>query len=99
MKYQVAGHSFARKEDIDAFVVNLRDKYPKHAKITGVDAAFLTELLSCHPDAHQKLGRSISHFTVGFNRFGTRCFFIIYEDGSKDDFSFKDCIRQVTPAQ
>jgi hypothetical protein len=54
------------------------------------------ELLKHHEKAEEKL-KDLKDFTVGLHpEFKeTRCFFVIKEDGSKDDFSFHKCLNQL----
>lgn len=53
----------------------------------------LKELLQYHEKAEQKLS-DLKYFTVGINPVykDTRCFFIVRNDGSKEDFSMMKCL-------
>lgn len=56
----------------------------------------LAGLLAFHSKAEEKL-KGMTGFTVGFHPTynKTRCFFVIKEDGTKDDFSFHKCVHNL----
>lgn len=56
----------------------------------------LLALLKYHKNSDEKLV-NVKGFTVGFHPTfdATRCFFIIREDGSKEDFSYHKCIHNL----
>jgi hypothetical protein len=63
-------------------------------EITGPDREFVMALLRHHPDADQAwLARAArSTLTVGSNRYGTRSFYLVDTDGTREDFSWKKCV-------
>lgn len=77
------------------FARQIRDRYVDGEKITRSDAVFLADLLSLHPEADQKFGVGITHFSVQTDAvFGkTRHFVVHRKDGTSTDFSFKSCIE------
>ncbi len=97
MKYRIGELHFPRKEDVDRYTINLRDRYKPNLRVVGTDIGFLNALLTSHPDASQKSSKPIAGFSVGSNRHGTWSIFIEYQDGSRDDFSFKKCITGLRP--
>jgi hypothetical protein len=86
---------FASQKAALDFAREIRDRYEDGAKIAGSDAAFLENLLSLHPEADQKFGKGISHFSVQADSvFGTTRHFVVHrKDGTATDFSFKSCIE------
>jgi len=56
----------------------------------------LAELLDFHDKKDAKKAH-LKHFTVGTHpeHIETRCFFIVKEDGSKEDFSCVKCIKNL----
>ncbi|XP_051133045.1 protein EMBRYO DEFECTIVE 514 [Andrographis paniculata] len=51
-----------------------------------------------HTEAERKIGAGVKHFQVRFHpQFRSRCFFIIREDESVDDFSFRKCVDHILP--
>src|SRR3954469_25318524 len=92
----VIGESrFASQKAAMAFARELRDRYADGEAIQGLDAAFLEDLLSLHPEADQKFGNGITHFSVQADSvFGTTRHFVVHrKDGSSTDFSFKSCVE------
>jgi Protein of unknown function (DUF3223) len=88
-------YSFKTKAAAKDFIRDTRDRYPQDGvRIQGSDEVFLHSLLALHPEASDKIGSGISHFTVEtdpeFRR--TRHFTIHRTDGSSTDFSFNACL-------
>lgn len=69
----------------------------EHGKpIPEAESATMKELLKYHTNAEKKT-EDIDHFEVGKHpKFSeTSCFFIVKKDGTKEDFSFNKCIKQI----
>jgi hypothetical protein len=86
---------FTTQEAALDFVRGIRDRYRDGAVIDAPDGTFLASLLSLHPEADQKFGNGIAHFSVQTDAvFGTTRHFVVHrEDGTSTDFSFKACIE------
>jgi len=65
-------------------------------EITGADHDLLVELLKYHDNAEEK-SKDLKHFTVGTHPLykQTRCFFVVRNDGTKEDFSSTKCIENI----
>lgn len=65
-------------------------------EIGEAGSALLKELLTHHTKTEEKMA-NFKAFTVDFhpNYQTTRCFFVIREDGTKDDFSYHKCIHNL----
>lgn len=51
-----------------------------------------------HTEPDKKIGPGVRAFQIRYHpRFKSRCFFIIREDDSEDDFSFRKCVNQILP--
>ncbi|XP_060169826.1 protein EMBRYO DEFECTIVE 514-like [Lycium barbarum] len=51
-----------------------------------------------HLEPERKIGTGIRAFQIRFHpQFKSRCFFVIREDGSVDDFSFRKCVDHILP--
>jgi hypothetical protein len=63
-------------------------------EIAEKGAALLRGLLAHHPKGEQKLEK-LKSFTVDFHPQykTTRCFFLVREDGEKEDFSYHKCVH------
>lgn len=65
-------------------------------KLSDSDSAFMKELLKFHDKAADKQ-KDLSHIEVGphpeYTK--TRCFFVVKNDGSKEDFSVSKCTHNL----
>jgi len=69
-------------------------------QLHGQDRRFMLDLLSCHPDAEQKVGVGVASIEVRRNKtFGHCEFWLTRVDGTETDFSFLKCILPATPNQ
>ena len=51
-----------------------------------------------HQEAEKKIGSGISAFQVRYHpQWKSRCFFLVREDESADDFSFRKCVDHILP--
>lgn len=84
---------FARKQDAVEHFRRILYKYSLGERVVGTDEAQVKALFLRHPDAQEKMDRkSISHFEISSNIYGTRSFYLIRADGSRDDFGMKYCL-------
>jgi hypothetical protein len=58
------------------------------------DHSALCALLEKHPDRAEKIGVGVKGFSVRWAEYDTRCFEVIRQDGSREDFSFRWCIAR-----
>lgn len=60
--------------------------------------ALLDLLIKGHAEADKKIGEGVHAFQVrNHPMWKSRCFFLIREDGSADDFSFRKCVDKILP--
>lgn len=60
------------------------------------DVAFLHDLLKLRPKAEEMIGPGVKHFLVRVNGEGhndNRCFWVLREDNTFDDFSWTECLK------
>ncbi|CAN4100413.1 unnamed protein product [Withania somnifera] len=51
-----------------------------------------------HLEPDRKIGTGVRSFQIRFHpQYKSRCFFVIREDGSVDDFSFRKCVDHILP--
>ena len=84
--------TFAKKGDADHYLLDMLYRYDLGDKVSADDGSFLLETLKRHPEASEKIGGGITHFSVRAADFGTRCFWLNRSDGSTEKFSFRTCI-------
>lgn len=84
---------------LDAFKSRFKGlitKTKNGAEIPEDGKKLLSELLKHHKNSDDKLA-GVKGFTVDFHPTfeATRCFFILREDGTKEDFSYHKCIHNL----
>jgi Protein of unknown function (DUF3223) len=91
----IGSHQYPTKKAAKDFIIAIRDRYPDSDHIGEDDHNFLSELLWSHPEACDKIGAGISHFTVTTDSvFGRTRHFVVHRlDGTSTDFSFHSCIN------
>ena len=60
------------------------------------DVAFLHDLVKLHPTPETVVGAGVKHFLVRVNGKGlndNRCFWVLRDDGTFDDFSWPECLK------
>jgi uncharacterized protein DUF3223 len=95
MKLVIGSLHFSSKTAAKNFVRSIVESYLDHEKISDFEHdAFLRDLIQLHPDAVEKIGTGIDHFTIKRDdKTGkTRHFLITRIDGSFADFSWHCCI-------
>ncbi|KAJ6762753.1 PROTEIN EMBRYO DEFECTIVE 514 [Salix purpurea] len=85
-------------EMLDYFY-NILNQWPPNLKVNKYEHMVLLDLLKTgHSEPDKKIGCGIQAFQVRFHpRFKSRCFFLIRDDDSVDDFSFKKCVDHILP--
>jgi hypothetical protein len=89
----VGGFRFATKTEARRYVADMLDSYSDGECVIGEDEQFLRDLLDLHPEAMEKIGCGVSHFTRDRDLRGGRCFWLWRTDGSKSDFSTRKALE------
>jgi hypothetical protein len=89
----IGKRSFETRNAASRFVKDLLYSQPLKVAIQEPHHSFLTDLISRHPRAEEKVGKGIDHFTVVNSVRGGRCFCLTRIDGTKTDFTFYECMR------
>jgi len=91
------GVNYPTLDSLKAVFKALIVKTKNNAIIEEPGKSQIMELLKHHDKADEKL-KDVKDFTVGLHpEFKqTRCFFVIKEDGTKEDFSFHKCLARLT---
>lgn len=98
LTYTINGQHFesqrALQQHVSAF---LRDHRPPY-RLTADEAAFMLDLLERHPSAETKIGIGVAAIWIlGNGKFGNG-FYVERIDGTREDFSYKQCLRPFTHA-
>ena len=74
------------------FCKDIIRRHKRGEKIEGPDGAAVHQFFLAHPGCLKKIaGRTISHYIVGRGPpfFRNDCFYVVFTDGTKDDFSYE----------
>lgn len=88
---QIGELHFSRKGDATKFFQEMLYRYELGDRVSAQDSAILSDLLSGHPEASNKIGSGVESFSVRSGDFGTQCFWVNRNDGSTEKFSFRAC--------
>lgn len=94
------GHkSFGSSSEMFHYFYNFLHAWPQYLNINKYEHLMLLELLkNGHAEPDKKIGGGVRAFQVRKHpTFKSRCFFLIREDDSVDDFSFRKCVDHILP--
>lgn len=83
---------FARRGDAVAYLKGMLNRYDVGDRVSAADAVILQAALEHHPNAKEKIGCGITHFSVRSADFGSRCFWVNRPDGTTEKFSITSSI-------
>ena len=88
--------TFTKAGDASAFFSAMLNRYSIGDRVSNADSADLSALLKRHDELTEKTGPGISYFEVGFppDGYTGQCFWIVWNDGGKIDFSIKHCLER-----
>ncbi|TKY55089.1 DNA-directed RNA polymerase V subunit 1 [Spatholobus suberectus] len=91
--------SFATSVEMFDYFYNLLHAWPPYVNLNKYEHMMLLELLkNGHTEPDEKIGGGIRVFQVRKHpMWKSRCFFLIREDESVDDFSFRRCVDHILP--
>ncbi|HZQ42353.1 MAG TPA: DCL family protein [Acidobacteriaceae bacterium] len=84
---------FAKRGDATAFLKAMLNRYDIGDRVSPADEDVLRAALALHPNADEKIGCGVTHFSVRSADFGSKCFWINRADGTTEKFSYAKCIR------
>ncbi|XP_058788365.1 protein EMBRYO DEFECTIVE 514-like [Vicia villosa] len=73
--------------------------WPHNLNVNKYEHTMLLELLkNGHAESEKKIGAGVCAFQVREHpRYNSRCYFLIREDDTADDFSFRKCVDHISP--
>jgi hypothetical protein len=96
IRVTVNGNVFEKKGDLTIYMRSLVEKYPIGDFLTAEDRAFCLSLFESHPSYPHKLSPGVERIQVLVQKKGTVGFQIYKCDGSDDDISWTDCVKNRT---
>ncbi|TKY73377.1 DCL protein [Spatholobus suberectus] len=81
------------------YFYNFLHTWPQYLNVNKYEHLMLLELLkNGHAEPNKKIGGGVRAFQVRKHpTFKSRCFFLVREDDSVDDFSFRKCVDHILP--
>ncbi|XP_028763459.1 protein EMBRYO DEFECTIVE 514-like [Neltuma alba] len=91
--------TFASSVEIFDYFYKFLHHWPPHLNVNKYEHTMLLELLKKgHSEPDKKIGGGVRTFQIrNHPTWKSRCFFIIREDDSVDDFSFRKCVDHILP--
>ncbi|XP_073317855.1 uncharacterized protein [Primulina huaijiensis] len=91
--------TFGSSVEMFDYFYKLLHTWPANIDLNKYEHIMVLELLKKgHLEAERKIGCGIKGLQVRFHpQFKSRCFFLIRDDESVDDFSFRKCVDRILP--
>ncbi|OIT32550.1 PREDICTED: protein DCL, chloroplastic-like [Nicotiana attenuata] len=95
----VGPKNFGSSVEMFDYFYKLLHSWSPNLNLNKYEHLVLLDLLKKgHLEPERKIGTGIRAFQIRFHpQFKSRCFFVIREDGSVDDFSFRKCVDHILP--
>ncbi|CAH9140255.1 unnamed protein product [Cuscuta epithymum] len=95
----VGPKTFGSSTEMFDYFHRLLHSWSVNLNLNKYEEIVLMELLKKgHAEPEKKIGSGVDGFQVRYHPvFKSRCFFILREDGSTDDFSFRKCVDNILP--
>ncbi|KAJ8560544.1 hypothetical protein K7X08_022404 [Anisodus acutangulus] len=95
----VGPKNFGSSVEMFDYFYKLLHSWSTNLNLNKYEHIVLLDLLKKgHSEPDRKIGTGIRAFQIRFHpQFKSRCFFVIREDGSSDDFSFRKCVDHILP--
>ncbi|KAM7483317.1 hypothetical protein LguiB_007900 [Lonicera macranthoides] len=95
----VGPKSFGSSVEMFDYFYKLLHFWTPNLNLNKYEHLMLVDLLKKgHLEPEKKIGKGIHAFQVRYHpQFKSRCFFLIREDESVDDFSFRKCVDHILP--
>ncbi|XP_047316792.1 protein EMBRYO DEFECTIVE 514-like [Impatiens glandulifera] len=91
--------NFGSSVEMFDFFFKLLHSWTVNIDINKYEYLLLLDLLKKgHLEPEKKIGNGVRAFQVRFHpEYKSRCFFIVKDNGSADDFSFRKCVDHISP--
>ncbi|OWM65297.1 protein EMBRYO DEFECTIVE 514 [Punica granatum] len=98
-RVKLGAKEFGSPVEMYDYFFNFLHAWPPNIDVNKYEHLMLQELIKKgHSEPEKKIGPGIEAFQVRYHPvFKSRCFFLIREDESVDDFSFRKCVDHIVP--
>ncbi|KAJ8536260.1 hypothetical protein K7X08_034661 [Anisodus acutangulus] len=95
----IGSKSFVSSVEMFGYFYKLLHSWSLNLNLNKYEHMVLLGLLKKgHSEPERKIGTGVRAFQIRFHpHFKSRCFFIVRDDDSVDDFSFRKCVDQIQP--
>lgn len=98
LTYTINGQFFPTQQALQQHVSQFLHGHRAPYRLADDEAAFMLDLLERHPSAETKIGVGVESIWILSNgKFGNG-FYVQRVDGTREDFSYKQCLRPFTHA-
>lgn len=94
-KYKLGDKTFKTKTEVTEHYKGILQSYELQSVLNRDDSIDVYYLLLNHPGVDIKMAKPISSIYVDTAQYQTRCFYLNYNDGTKDDFSYTQCVKNL----
>ncbi|KAL9243240.1 hypothetical protein vseg_017152 [Gypsophila vaccaria] len=90
---------FETSVEVFDYFFKLLHKWPVNFRVNKYEYMVLLDLIKKgHPEPEKKIGPGIEAFEIRYHpMWQSRCFFVVRDDKSAEDFSFRKCVDQILP--
>ncbi|KAK4750746.1 hypothetical protein SAY87_004228 [Trapa incisa] len=98
-RIRVGAKEFGTSVEMYNYYYNFLRFWPPNINANKYEHMMLLELIkNGHSEPEKKIDSGVKAFQVRYHPvFKSRCFFLVKEDGSMDDFSFRKCVDHIAP--
>lgn len=92
--FSIGPFTFASKREATEAVRRVLHGTRPGAALSGADLDLITALVAMHPDAEAKVGAGLDRIEVRVIEYGAPGFWLIRDDGSRTDFSYRKSLNR-----
>ncbi|TMW97355.1 hypothetical protein EJD97_005721 [Solanum chilense] len=95
----VGSKSFVSSVEMFNYFYKLLHSWSVNLNLNKYEHMILLDLLKKgHSESERKIGSGVRAFQIRFHpQYKSRCFFLVRDDDTVDDFSFRKCVDQIQP--
>ncbi|KAI4340105.1 hypothetical protein MLD38_024975 [Melastoma candidum] len=96
---KVGYKEFGTSAEMFDYFCGLLRAWPTNVNLNKYESGMLLDLIKKgHAEPEKKIGAGIKSFVIRYHPvWKSRCFFLVREDQSSDDFSFRKCVDHILP--
>ncbi|KAK4744488.1 hypothetical protein SAY87_010800 [Trapa incisa] len=98
-RVKIGGKEFESSVEMFDYFIRFLRAWPLNISVNKYEHMMLLELIKKgHADPEKKIGSGVKAFQIRSHpHYRSNCFFLLREDGSVEDFSFRKCVDHILP--